>query len=112
MSTLICFTMVFHPPQWAGELPPIPDTLPICDFILDERYGRAPLHSSPAPFICSLTGKSYTPTEVVERVDALARALAHELSWEPNTGAAEEKVLGIFSVNTVLPRPSTSPMQR
>ncbi|PYI00763.1 4-coumarate-CoA ligase, variant [Aspergillus sclerotiicarbonarius CBS 121057] len=93
--------MVFHPPTWAGELPPVPDTLPVCDFILDEKHGRAPIYSSPAPFICNVTGKSYTSTDVIERVDALARALSHELNWEPNTGAAEDKVLGIFSVNTI-----------
>ncbi|PWY93977.1 acyl-CoA synthetase [Aspergillus sclerotioniger CBS 115572] len=93
--------MVFYPPKWAGQLPPIPDTLPICDFILDERYGRAPIASSPAPFICNVTGKSYPPTEVTKRIDAIARALSHKLDWEPNTGAAEEKVLGIFSVNTI-----------
>ncbi|RAL13942.1 acyl--CoA ligase [Aspergillus homomorphus CBS 101889] len=93
--------MVFYPPKWAGELPPIPDTLPLCDFMLDEKYGRAPLHQSPAPFICNVTGKGYSPAEIVDRVDYLARTLSQELDWEPNTGAAEDKVIGIFSVNAI-----------
>ncbi|RAH48732.1 acyl--CoA ligase [Aspergillus brunneoviolaceus CBS 621.78] len=93
--------MVFFPPKWVGELPPIPDTVPLCDFMLDERYGRAPIDQSPAPYVCNVTGQGYSPAEIVQRVDYMARALSRELGWEPNTGAAEDKVIGIFSMNTI-----------
>lgn len=93
--------MVFTAPQWADKLPPVPENIPISEFILNEAYGRYPLSSSRDPFTCGLTGKSYSARDLVDRVDHLARGLAKELNWEPNTGSEWDKVLGIFTLNTV-----------
>jgi hypothetical protein len=32
--------MVFYPPAFVEKLPEVPDTVPICDFMLDEKHGR------------------------------------------------------------------------
>lgn len=93
--------MVFLPAKSAGDLPPIPDDIPISEFMLNEKYGRLPHASSRDPFTCGISKKSYSTHEVVERVDLLARALAKEFSWDPNQGSEWDKTLGIFSLNTV-----------
>ncbi|KAI4243265.1 MAG: hypothetical protein LQ352_007067 [Teloschistes flavicans] len=78
-----------------------PDSIPICDFMLDEQYGRRPLEDSRPPLTCGLTGFGYTALEVKDRVDKLARALSKELGWQPNKGTEWDKVAGVFSVNTI-----------
>lgn len=93
--------MVFHPPQRAPKLESPPDDVAICDFMLDERYGRYPLGYSKDPFTCGVTGKSYSALDMADRVDYLARAMANEFGWHPNQGSEWDKVVGIFSVNTV-----------
>lgn len=94
--------MVFTAPEWVPKLlfdPP--DSIPISEFMLNERYGRHPLSRSKPPFTCGLTGAEYSATEVCDRVDKLARALSQELGWAPNGGTEWDKVAGVFSVNTV-----------
>jgi len=94
--------MVFYPPAWVPKLPfDPPDSIPISEFMLNEKYGRHSLSTSKPPFTCGLTGAEYSALEVRERVDHLARALAEELSWKPNQGTEWDKVAGVFSVNTV-----------
>ena len=94
--------MPFNPPSWAPKLPVDPyDSITICDFMLDENYGRHPLGYSNNPFTCGLTGKTYTSLEVKDRVDYLARGLAKELGFAPNKGSEWDKVIAVFSVNTV-----------
>lgn len=94
--------MVFLPPQWVPELPfDPPDSISISEFMLDEQYGRYPLRHARQPFTCGLTGFGYSALEVRDRVDKLARALSKELGWRPNEGTEWDKVIGIFSVNTV-----------
>ena len=78
-----------------------PDSIPISEFILDERWGRHPLHHSHPPFTCGLTGAEYSMVEVRDRVNALARGLSKELGWKPNRGTEWDKIIGVFSVNTV-----------
>lgn len=95
-------TMPFVAPSWVPQLPfDPPDSIPICDFMLDERFGRHPLGYSHNPFTCGLTGKTYSSLEVKERVDWLARGLAKELGFKPNEGTEWDKVIAVFSVNTV-----------
>lgn len=96
--------MVFRAPSWVGELPPIPDDVAICDFMLDDKYGRLPMASSRDPFTCGMTGRTYSTDKVAERVDSLARALANEFGWQPNAGTEWDKVVGIYSYNTVSSR--------
>ena len=94
--------MVFTPPDWVPKLPfDPPDSIPVCDFLLDERYGRTPLADSRNPFTCGLTGKTYSMAEVKQRVDYLARGLSKELGWKPNEGGEWDKVIGVFSANAV-----------
>ena len=94
--------MVFYPPPWVPKLPfAPPDSIPISDFILDDKYGRYPLALSRPFFTCGVTGLSYTTSQVKERVEYLARGLADELGWRPNHGSEWDKVVGVFSANTV-----------
>lgn len=94
--------MVFTAPSWVPpwSMDP-PDSISISDFILDERWGRHPFHLSRTPFTCGLSGSQYSIYEVKERVHALARSLANELQWTPNGGSEWDKVVAVFSVNTV-----------
>lgn len=97
--------MVFHPPSWVPKLPfDPPDSITIGDFMLDEAYGRHPLGYSYPPFTCGLSGKEYSALEAKDRVEFLARGLAKELGWEPNQGNEWDKVVALFSVNTVCRR--------
>ncbi|KAH7148196.1 hypothetical protein EDB81DRAFT_855975 [Dactylonectria macrodidyma] len=94
--------MVFKPPAWVPQLPfEPPDSVPIFDFLNDERYGRQPLETSLPSFTCGITGKKVSPLEVRDRAECLARALSSRMQWEPNTETPWDKVVCIFSVNTV-----------
>lgn len=94
--------MVFYPPEWAPKLAfDPPDTVPICDFILDEKHGRLPLERSLDPYTCGISGGSYTAREQKQRTEHLARALAKELGWGVNQGTEYDKVAGVFALNTV-----------
>lgn len=96
-------TMPFYPPSWVPELPldTIPDSIPISEFVLNETYGRSPLVHSKAPFVCGLSGRAYSASNVALRVELLARALAREFAWQPGTGSSWKKVVAIFALNTV-----------
>ncbi|KAB8295821.1 hypothetical protein EYC80_008643 [Monilinia laxa] len=94
--------MVFTPPSWVPEAPSnLPDDVSISQFMLNEKYGRKSFKSSRNPFTCGISGKSYTASEQAQRVEHLARALSKELGWQPNTGTEWDKVMGIFSLNTI-----------
>ncbi|KAI8938202.1 hypothetical protein NX059_005862 [Plenodomus lindquistii] len=94
--------MPFTPPAWVPQLPfDPPDSITVADFILDENYGRHPLGYSNNPFTCGLTGKTYSSLDVRDRVDYLARGLAKELGFAPNKGTEWDKVIAVFSVNTL-----------
>ena len=92
--------MVFHPPTWAPPLPFEPyDSIPISEFILNEDYGRHPLHHARPPFTCGLSGAEYSASEVRDRVNSLARALCKEFGWAPNKGTEWDKIINVFSMN-------------
>lgn len=94
--------MPFYPPSWVPKLPfDPPDSVSVADFVLDENYGRHPLGYANNPFTCGLSGKTYSALEVKERVDYLARGLSKELGFEPNKGTEWDKVVAVFSLNTV-----------
>lgn len=96
--------MPFYAPDWVPKLPfDIPDSISVDRFILDENFERHPLGYSRPPFTCGLTGKQYSALEVKERVDFLARGLSKELGFLPNKGSEWDKVIGLFSINTVSP---------
>jgi hypothetical protein len=82
-----------------------PDTVPVSEFMLNDKYGRVPLKRSRDPFTCGLTGKTYTAQEMADRVEHLAKALSKEFGWSPNQGTEWDKVIGIFALNTVCHSP-------
>ncbi|KZL81669.1 phenylacetyl- ligase [Colletotrichum incanum] len=96
--------MSFTPPAFSPPLPcDIPDTLTVHEFLFgdEDRYGRHPKTKSKPPFTCGITGKAYSLAEVSERIELLARALASDLGWQVNEGQDMEKVIGIYSFNTI-----------
>ncbi|KAI2030138.1 hypothetical protein LOZ45_001675 [Ophidiomyces ophidiicola] len=95
--------MPFRGPSWVSNasIDAIPDSVPICEYILNEKYGRASLVTSKQPFVCGNTGDGYSAIQVQQRVDHLARALAHEFGWQPNVGTEWDKTICIFSLNTI-----------
>lgn len=94
--------MVFTPPPWVPKIGgPIPDTLPVGEFVLNGDASRPPTGSGKAPFVDAISGQSYSVEDLADRVDRLARALSQELGWSPNEGSPLDKVVAIFSLNTV-----------
>ncbi|KAK3116358.1 hypothetical protein LTR53_003384 [Teratosphaeriaceae sp. CCFEE 6253] len=93
--------MPFGPPSWSLPLPDVPDSLSIETFMWDENYGRHPLGYSQAPFTDGLTGRSYNAFDLKERIDYIARDLCKEFGWSPDQGSEWDKVVGIFSLNTI-----------
>jgi hypothetical protein len=75
-------------------------TLP--QFMYEDHHGRKVKRSSRAPFTCGVTGRSYSAVEVAQRVDYLARSLAATLGFDNEEGTEWERVVGIFSYNSVL----------
>ena len=69
----------------------------------NEKYGRHPLAKSRDPYVCGLTGKTYSAVEVKARTDLLARAIGKKLDFAPNEGTAWEKVVCVYSLNAVSP---------
>ncbi|KJY01421.1 phenylacetyl-CoA ligase like protein [Zymoseptoria brevis] len=93
--------MPFTAPSWVPPLPTIPDSISIGRFMFDEQYGRYPLGYSKPPFTCALTGRQFSALEMKERVDHLSRALCKEFGFKPNEGSEWDKVIGIFSLNSI-----------
>ncbi|MCJ1410849.1 hypothetical protein MMC19_004935 [Ptychographa xylographoides] len=94
--------MVFTSPSWTPKLAfDPPDSIPIHKFMFDEQHGRFPIGDSKPPFTCGLTGKEYSATQVVQRINNLAKGLSKELGWLPNSQSEWEKVVGVFTVNTI-----------
>jgi hypothetical protein len=81
-----------------------PETLPIHEFLFKDGddYGRNSRSASKPPFTCGTTGMAYSVSEVAERIEHLARALSRELGWSVNEGEEMDKVIGIFSHNSVI----------
>ncbi|KAI1500621.1 hypothetical protein F5X99DRAFT_385410 [Biscogniauxia marginata] len=94
--------MVFTPPAWVPQLPfDPPDSIPIHEFWRNEKYGRLSYDRSRNPFTCGLTGQTYTNAEMSERLELLARSLAKRLGWRPNEDTPWDKVVAIFSFNSI-----------
>lgn len=94
--------MIFEAPLRVPPLPfAPPDTIPVGDFVLNgdpsisEDVRRRPVLTD------ALSGVSYTRAELKQKVEALARSLCREFGWSPNQGSPNEKVVGIFSLNTL-----------
>ncbi|ROT34665.1 AMP-binding enzyme [Sodiomyces alkalinus F11] len=105
--------MVFTSPSWVPSLPiDPPDTVSLDEFMTTEKYGRYSLVKSKNPFTCGLSGKTYTATEAKTRVEFLARALAKRLEFAPNEGTEWDKVVALYSLNTIDYLPFTHAVHR
>jgi hypothetical protein len=93
--------MIFNPPDFLPSLGEVPDTVPICEFMFDERHGRRPISESLDAYTCGITGRTISARDQKERVSLLARSLADEMGWGVNQGSEYDKVVGIFALNTV-----------
>ncbi|KAI6356013.1 hypothetical protein MCOR25_008012 [Pyricularia grisea] len=94
--------MVFVPPEYMPKLPfDPPESMTIEEFMRNETCGRRPLAESRNPFTCGLTDKTYSISQVHQRTDFLSRALGKRMGWSPNQDTPWEKVVGIFSANTI-----------
>jgi len=104
--------MVFHPPERLPKLPPIPDSITLEEFMSNEQYGRYPLDQSRSPYTCGLTGKTYSAREVKQRVDFLARGIGKRLGFQPHQDTAWDRVVALFSLNTIDYIPFTHAVHR
>jgi hypothetical protein len=98
--------MYWTSPSHVPQLPFLPpDTIPIHEFLFSDEnnYGRHSKLTSKPPFTCGTTGKAYSVSEVTERIECLATALSKDLGWSVNDGNEMDKVIGIFSYNSVIP---------
>lgn len=94
--------MVFKSPSYIPALSQkIPTNVSLPDFLLNEQYGRRPVSHSRAPFVCGLSGQSYTASDLNQRVENLARAFSTELGWKPQDGTEWDKCVCIYTLNTV-----------
>lgn len=100
--------MIHTPPSFIQDmaLQP-PDTVPLHEWLwgaddaAHERHGRHALSTAKSPFICGLTGEERTARDVQAQIETLAAALGKELGMEVNEGNDLDKVIGVFSLNTV-----------
>ena len=67
----------------------------------EASHQRHPLSASKPPFTCGITGKAYSVEQVIQRYEALARALSNILGWDTNTGSEFDKAAAIYSLNSV-----------
>ncbi|KAG7108031.1 Acyl-CoA ligase easD like protein [Verticillium longisporum] len=105
--------MVFTSPAWVPKLPiDPPDSITIDEFMNTEKYGRYAGAKSRNPYTCGLTGKTYTVPEVRQRVDHLSRAIGKKLDFTPNEGTEWDKVVALFSLNTIDYVPLTHAVHR
>ncbi|KAM0816669.1 hypothetical protein AB5N19_02471 [Seiridium cardinale] len=94
--------MVFSPPAWVPKLPfDPPDSITIGEFWSNEKYGRLSLDKSQTPFTCGVSGKSCSNAQMKERSELLARGLAKRLGWRANEETHWDKVVGVFSFNSI-----------
>ncbi|KAH7185015.1 uncharacterized protein B0J16DRAFT_340773 [Fusarium flagelliforme] len=104
--------MAFHPPSWAPQLPNIPDSISVADFINTDKAGRKDFSSSRSPYTCGVTGQSRSAAEVAQRVDFLARGLAKNVAFDAHDGTAWDRVVAIYALNTIDYIPVTHAIHR
>jgi len=93
--------MVFTAPSWLPEpLTPIPNTVPVGQFVLDGTGSPRTPATADRILIDAVTGQTFSVVVIAERVENLAKGLAQELGWSPNQGQPLDKVVGILSLNS------------
>ncbi|KAF5564450.1 hypothetical protein FNAPI_2158 [Fusarium napiforme] len=93
--------MVFYPPPSVSLPFEPPESITIPDFIFSDKHARKPISQSRNPFTCGISGKTYTTEEVIQREKLLARALAKRLGYDVHDGTEWDRVVALFSVNTI-----------
>ncbi|GAO14840.1 uncharacterized protein UV8b_04079 [Ustilaginoidea virens] len=104
--------MVFLPSASTPPLPEIPDSITVEEFINNPRYGRYPVAESRHPYTCGITGLSRSVAQVAQRTDLLARAIAKQLGFHPHRGTEWDRVVCLYSVNTIDYVPFTHAIHR
>ncbi|KAF7561176.1 hypothetical protein G7046_g2993 [Stylonectria norvegica] len=105
--------MVFTPPPWVPQMPfDPPDSITVAEFMNNDKYGRYPIGKSKNPYTCGVTGKSYSATEVVRREEYLSRAIAKRLGFSIYEETEWDKVVGLYSLNTIDYVPLTHAVHR
>lgn len=84
-----------------------PQNCSIEEFLLEEKYGRHAIQASLNPFTCGLTSKTRTTVEVKQLVTELAQGLGDKLGWHAIPSDQLERVVCIFSANSVYFPPSS-----
>ncbi|KAL7956026.1 hypothetical protein V8C34DRAFT_289992 [Trichoderma compactum] len=104
--------MVFTPPSYLPQLPDVPDSITIEEFLRNEQYGRYPVAKARNPYTCGVTGTTYDAAQVAERVDHMARAISKRLGLNPHQETEWERVVALYSVNTIDYIPFTHAIHR
>ncbi|KAF3068601.1 4-coumarate--CoA ligase [Trichoderma lentiforme] len=104
--------MVFTPPSYLPQLPEVPDSITIEEFLRNEQYGRYPVAKARNPYTCGITGTTYNAAQVAERIDYMARAISKRLGLNPNEETEWERVVALYSVNTIDYLPFTHAIHR
>ena len=94
--------MEFHTPSWVPQISvPTPDDKLVGDFVVERNHRLYEWSADKPTIICALSGRSYTIDDVKNRVSNLSKGLSKRLGWSPNKDSVWNKVVGIFSYNTV-----------
>ncbi|KAL4962934.1 acyl--CoA ligase [Aspergillus stella-maris] len=94
--------MVYSSPSWVPRIPcEIPDDVTVGQLALNGNANLPPQCGGKPPFVDAINGKAYDTKTLLQRVDYLSRSLAQELGWSPNEGNPEDKVVAIYSWNTL-----------
>ncbi|UNI24275.1 hypothetical protein JDV02_010035 [Purpureocillium takamizusanense] len=104
--------MVFLPPPWLPKLPDPPDSITVEEFINSEKHGRRVLALSRPPYTCGLTGTTRSSAQVAQRVDHLSRAIGKRLGFSPREGTEWDRVVALYSLNTIDYVPFTHAVHR
>jgi hypothetical protein len=85
-------------------LPDLPDAITVEEFINNPKYGRCPIADSRNPYTCGITGLTRSVDEAAQRTDYLARGIAKRLGFNPHEGTEWDRVVCLYSLNTVSSR--------
>ncbi|GAM84984.1 hypothetical protein ANO11243_029870 [Dothideomycetidae sp. 11243] len=93
--------VIFKSPLPVGQHQSLEVIAPVGELALNVHLALAKQHEVKPPFIDVMSGKAWHAEEIRDRVDHLARVLAKQFGWQPNVGTPWDKVVAIYSYNTV-----------
>ncbi|KAK3290800.1 uncharacterized protein B0H64DRAFT_368292 [Chaetomium fimeti] len=94
--------MVFSSPAWVPDIPwEIPDSIPLGQATLAGLNGDSEKSATDVLLVDPISGKSYSRADLKQRVEWLAGGVAKELGWSTNEGSPWDKVVAIYSLNTI-----------